>query len=107
MNNLFFALGEKGDVCLIPAPYYAAFENDMNVLAGVNPVAVDQANPVAGPTEAELDLTFEKVIKVRNLCCVLELFKDVISLTRCSVEIVYSPIFLLIKSKGNDLDLFC
>jgi len=66
LNNLFFALGEKGDVCLIPAPYYAAFENDMNVLAGVNPVAVDQANPVAGPTEAELERTFEKVIKQRK-----------------------------------------
>jgi hypothetical protein len=31
LNSLFYLLGEEGDACLIPAPYYAAFENDMSV----------------------------------------------------------------------------
>ena len=31
LNGLFFLLGDEGDACLIPAPYYAAFENDMSV----------------------------------------------------------------------------
>ena len=31
INHLFFILGETGDACLIPAPYYAAFENDIKV----------------------------------------------------------------------------
>lgn len=31
INNTFFLLGEAGDACLIPAPFYAAFENDINV----------------------------------------------------------------------------
>lgn len=31
LNQLFFSLGEDGDACLIPAPYYAAFEKDMSV----------------------------------------------------------------------------
>jgi len=31
INYVFFILGEENDACLIPAPYYAAFENDMNV----------------------------------------------------------------------------
>lgn len=31
LNYTFFILGEENDACLIPAPYYAAFENDMNV----------------------------------------------------------------------------
>lgn len=31
LNSLFFLLGDAGDACLIPAPYYAAFENDMSV----------------------------------------------------------------------------
>jgi hypothetical protein len=31
LNSLFFLLGEEGDACLIPAPYYAAFENAMSV----------------------------------------------------------------------------
>lgn len=33
LNSLFFLLGEENDVCLIPAPYYAAFESDMSVSA--------------------------------------------------------------------------
>jgi 1-aminocyclopropane-1-carboxylate synthase len=31
LNSLFFLLGDEGDACLIPTPYYAAFENDMSV----------------------------------------------------------------------------
>jgi hypothetical protein len=31
LNSLFFLLGQEGDACLIPAPYYAAFDSDMNV----------------------------------------------------------------------------
>ena len=31
LTHVFFLLGEDGDACLIPAPYYAAFENDINV----------------------------------------------------------------------------
>lgn len=31
LNSLFFLLGKAGDACLIPAPYYAAFDSDMNV----------------------------------------------------------------------------
>jgi hypothetical protein len=35
LNGLFYLLGDEGDCCLIPAPYYAAFENDMSVVAGI------------------------------------------------------------------------
>jgi hypothetical protein len=31
LNSLFYLLGDEGDACLIPAPYYAAFESDMSV----------------------------------------------------------------------------
>lgn len=58
LNALFFLLGDEGDACLIPAPYYAAFENDMSVVASIVPFAVHMANPVLGPTESELDLAF-------------------------------------------------
>lgn len=56
LNHLFFLLGECGDACLIPAPYYAAFDNDMNLVAGIVPFAVRQADPVLGPSNNELDL---------------------------------------------------
>jgi hypothetical protein len=29
LHYLFFTLGEEGECCLIPAPYYAAFDSDM------------------------------------------------------------------------------
>jgi 2'-5' RNA ligase len=31
LHTLFYLLGNNGDCCLIPAPYYAAFENQMSV----------------------------------------------------------------------------
>jgi aspartate/methionine/tyrosine aminotransferase len=58
LNYLFYILGEKGDCCLIPAPYYAAFESDMSAIAGCKPFAVHVANPAKGPTPGELDLAF-------------------------------------------------
>jgi hypothetical protein len=58
LNYTFFILGEENDVCLIPAPYYAAFENDMNVIAGCVPFAINMANPARGPTENELDIAY-------------------------------------------------
>ena len=58
LSNLFFVLGDPGDACLIPAPYYAAFENDMNLISNIVPFAIHQANPMQGPTESELSLAF-------------------------------------------------
>jgi hypothetical protein len=58
LNNIFYLLGEAGDCCLIPVPYYAAFENDMNLVAGIIPFGIHQVNPVRGPTESELDLAY-------------------------------------------------
>lgn len=58
LNSLFYLLGEANDACLIPSPYYAAFENDMSIVAGIVPFAIQMANPTIGPTEKELDLGF-------------------------------------------------
>lgn len=58
LNYLFYILGEKGDCCLIPAPYYAAFESDMSAIAGCKAFPVHTANPVMGPSPQELDLAF-------------------------------------------------
>jgi 1-aminocyclopropane-1-carboxylate synthase len=40
LENLCFALAEPGDTCLIPTPYYAAFEFDLVARAGLNIVPV-------------------------------------------------------------------
>jgi len=64
LNLLFFALGEKKDVVLIPAPYYAAFETDMKAFAGMVPCAIRMANPSRGPTVEELEVALTKVEQV-------------------------------------------
>ena len=56
--GLFYLLGDEGDACLIPAPYYAAFESDLRIVARIVPFAVHMANPARGPSASELDLAF-------------------------------------------------
>jgi len=58
LNGLFYLLGDEGDACLIPAPYYAAFENDMRLVSKIVPFAVHMANPTQGPSVNELDLAY-------------------------------------------------
>jgi hypothetical protein len=78
LNYTFFILGEDNDACLIPAPYYAAFENDMNVIAGCVPFAINMANPARGPSENELDIAYVQATSVRSAMmecgCLLQLF---------------------------------
>ena len=53
LNNTFACTCEVGEAVLIPAPYYAAFENDMEVLSGLRPVKVVVGDVVRGPTTEE------------------------------------------------------
>ena len=55
LNNLFFALGNTGDAVLVPAPYYAAFDNDLRAYAGCVTVPVECKDPTRGPTPTELE----------------------------------------------------
>jgi len=59
LNNLFFILAEAGTGVLVPAPFYAAFVNDMRVVAGCVPIPVYSNDPVKGPTIEELQLATE------------------------------------------------
>ena len=74
LNGLFYLLGDEGDCCLIPAPYYAAFESDMSVVSGIVPYAVHMANPTMGPTESELDLAYMEAKSVSSEKSVTRLF---------------------------------
>jgi 1-aminocyclopropane-1-carboxylate synthase len=59
LNHAFTLLLSPGDAVLIPAPYYAAFENDMKVLAGCVPIAVPCADASSGPTPKDLQAAFD------------------------------------------------
>lgn len=59
LDSLFFLLGTEGDCCLIPKPYYAAFEVDLGLVAGVEVFGISQAHPIRGPTVDELQVAYE------------------------------------------------
>lgn len=63
LNHLFFIIAQKGDVVLIPAPYYAAFDYDAKAIAGCVPFPVYLDNPIHGPTEKDLDNAVKLVKK--------------------------------------------
>jgi aspartate/methionine/tyrosine aminotransferase len=55
LGHLFYALAERRDAVLIPAPYYNAFENDMKQIAGCVPIPVYMKDCTLGPTVEELE----------------------------------------------------
>jgi len=66
LNHIFFILGESGDACLIPSPYYAAFKNDINMVADCIPFGFHMENMRTGPTEKDLEVGYQKA-KARGL----------------------------------------
>ena len=66
LNHLFFIIAQKGDVVLIPAPYYASFEYDAKAIAGCVPVPVHLDDPIHGPTDKDLDNAMQLVKKVSD-----------------------------------------
>mmetsp|Transcript_1686 Transcript_1686/g.3898 ORF Transcript_1686/g.3898 Transcript_1686/m.3898 type:complete len:499 (-) Transcript_1686:71-1567(-) len=55
LSHLALSLAEEGDAVLIPAPYYAAFDADLNIIAGCIAVPVHSSNPSIGPTPDDLE----------------------------------------------------
>jgi hypothetical protein len=75
LNTVFYLLGDEGDACLIPRPFYAAFETDLTFYAGVEPVGIEQTDPVMGPTVEELERAYKLAETVRKFIswwCVVE-----------------------------------
>lgn len=63
LNLLFHFIAEENEVVLIPAPYYAAFEYDMSIMAKCVPYPVHTRNPVSGPEPDELEIVYQKLTK--------------------------------------------
>ncbi|GLI59990.1 hypothetical protein VaNZ11_002049 [Volvox africanus] len=57
LENLFHCIAGSGDAVLIPAPYYPAFDNDLQVKCGVNPCPfqLDEDRPVGPQLDAAAD----------------------------------------------------
>mmetsp|Transcript_7695 Transcript_7695/g.19109 ORF Transcript_7695/g.19109 Transcript_7695/m.19109 type:complete len:493 (+) Transcript_7695:94-1572(+) len=55
LSHLALSLAEHGDAVLIPAPYYAAFDADLKIVAGCIAVPVHSSNPSIGPTSDDLE----------------------------------------------------
>ncbi|KAL7439726.1 hypothetical protein ACHAXM_008176 [Skeletonema potamos] len=56
ISHLALCLGERGDAVLIPAPYYAAFDVDLKIIAGCIAIPVYcSADPSRGPSPRDLE----------------------------------------------------
>mmetsp|Transcript_29680 Transcript_29680/g.65759 ORF Transcript_29680/g.65759 Transcript_29680/m.65759 type:complete len:596 (-) Transcript_29680:38-1825(-) len=55
LSHVMFVLTELNDAILIPAPYYASFESDLQALAACTPFPVYMENPRLGPNIDDLD----------------------------------------------------
>ncbi|KAL2629542.1 hypothetical protein R1flu_014228 [Riccia fluitans] len=56
LDLFFFATCDAGDGCLIPAPYFPAFDNDMAIRNGVEPIPVQPADTHTYiPTAVEME----------------------------------------------------
>lgn len=68
IDNVCFAVCDRGSEVLIPAPYYPAFDNDLRVRSGVEPVPVFSSSGSAGlPTNEDLDKAFSSCSNPRVL----------------------------------------
>lgn len=71
LNFLFRFIAEEKEVVLIPAPYYAAFEYDMSIIAKCVPYPVHMDDPSNGPKVDELEKVYQTLqkqgLKVRTL----------------------------------------
>lgn len=63
LNLLFHFIAEENEVVLIPAPYYAAFEYDMSIMAKCVPYPVHTRNAINGPEPDELEIVYQKLTK--------------------------------------------
>lgn len=55
ISHLALCLAERGDAVLIPAPYYAAFDVDLKIIAGCIAVPVYCGDPSRGPSPRDLE----------------------------------------------------
>ena len=63
LNFIFRFVAEENDVVLIPAPYYAAFEYDMSIIAKCVPYPVHMDDPAKGPNTNELEQVYQTLHK--------------------------------------------
>ena len=56
LEMLFTSIASAGDAVLVPAPYYAAFENDLSIRAGLFVVPVTTKAPHFAVTASALDI---------------------------------------------------
>ncbi|KAG2436151.1 hypothetical protein HYH02_011655 [Chlamydomonas schloesseri] len=63
IENLFHCIAGAGDVVLIPAPYYPAFDNDLQVKCGVvpHPFHLDEDRPLGPQLNAAAEAALEAV----------------------------------------------
>jgi aspartate/methionine/tyrosine aminotransferase len=86
LSHLLYILCDAGDIILIPAPYYTGFDYAVRAIAQCLPFPVNMENPLAGPTQKDLDRSYLKARKRGKRVRVLLLTNP-----NDPLGIVYSP----------------
>lgn len=60
LSHLLYIICDAGDTILIPAPYYTGFDYAIKAIAKCVPFPVNMQNPLLGPTENDLDQSYQK-----------------------------------------------
>lgn len=72
LDLFFFGICDEGDGCVIPAPYFPAFDNDMNIRNQVKPIPIQPADsltyiPTAEEMESAAGAAAKEGVRVRVL----------------------------------------
>lgn len=86
LNFLFHCTANENEVVLIPAPYYAAFEYDMSIIAKCVPYPVHMEDQCHGPTRNDLEKVYCRLIKEGKTVRVLLLTNP-----NNPLGVIYSP----------------
>lgn len=69
LDHLFYLLGDENSSCLVPAPYYPAFDQDLGLKNGVHRLPVRLTS--ADTDISELDKAFRQAQSMRQPVCAL------------------------------------
>ena len=91
ISQVLYSIANAGDVVLIPAPYYAAFDYDIETIARCEPHPVYMDNPMLGPTISDLENAAKIAEKVNNKFCLYSIVDHVIfQKSLLTLELYYS-----------------
>lgn len=101
ISEVLYSIASTGDVVLIPAPYYAAFDYDVKTIARCEPRPVYMENPILGPTVADLENAAQIAEKVNFQICFLRCIPSMVQGTKLLLTLELNIEYVYIGRKAS------